>query len=84
MKTPSKLVLGISTAVAIATPMIPKSVNITINPPGIVATVESCHIVATKIDEYGTRTCEYRCNHNTIVTKGTDNLCDETFRRLDK
>lgn len=84
MKTPSKLVLGITTAVAIASPYIPKTVNITINPPGIVATVESCHIVSTQIDNNGKRICEYRCNHNTIITKNTHDVCESTFRELTK
>ena len=84
MKTPSKLVLGITTAVAMTSPYIPKTVNITINPPGIVAEVESCHIISTQIDQSGKRICEYRCNHNTIITKDTKNVCEPTFRELTK
>jgi hypothetical protein len=84
MKTPSKLVLGISTAVAMASPYIPKTVNITINPPGIVAEVESCHLMSTQIDHAGKRVCEYRCNHNTIITKNTNNVCETTFQELTK
>jgi hypothetical protein len=84
MKTPSKLVLGLTVAATAVAPMIPKSVSITINPPGIVAEVESCKIISTRIDDHGNRICEYRCNHNFIFTKGTHSLCDETFRRLEK
>jgi hypothetical protein len=84
MKTPSKLVLGITTAVTMASPYIPKTVNITINPPGIVAEVESCHIVSTLIDNNGKRICEYRCNRNTIITKDTTDVCETTFKELTK
>jgi hypothetical protein len=84
MKTPSKLALSITTAVAIASPYIPKTVNITINPPGIVAKVESCQLVSTQIDHIGKRICEYRCSHNTIITKDTSDVCKTTFRELAK
>ena len=84
MKTPGKLLIGATAVATLVAPMVPKTVNVTINPPGIVAVVDSCKIISTRIDDRGNRICEYRCNHNFISTKGTDSLCDETFRRLEK
>ena len=84
MKTPSKLIIGVTAVVTVVAPIVPKSVSITINPPGIVAEIESCRIISTRIDDRGNRLCEYRCNHNEIITKGTGDTCDETFRKIEK
>jgi len=83
MKTPHKLLLGVSTAIAIAAPIIPKTVNITINEPvAMMAEVESCKIISTLVDDKGNRTCEYRCHLKTISVKSLDSTCDETMSSL--
>jgi membrane-bound inhibitor of C-type lysozyme len=83
MKTPHKLILGASTVIALAAPIVPKTVNITINEPvAVVAEVESCKIISTLVDDKGTRTCEYRCQHKTVAVKSLDSTCDQTMSSL--
>jgi hypothetical protein len=69
MKSPSKLVVGVTTAVAIAAPFAPKTVNITIGEsPAIVSEVQACVLLSTIIDDRGKRYCEYRCGTQLRIT----------------
>lgn len=69
MKSPSKLVVGVTTAVAIAAPFAPKTVNINIGDTNaIVAEVQACVLLSTIIDDRGKRYCEYRCGTQLRIT----------------
>ena len=80
MKSPSKLVVGVTTAVAIAAPFAPKTVNINIGePPAIVAEDKTCTIFSTIIDTKGNRFCEYRCGAQLKVTPQQGGYCEKSI-----
>ena len=80
MKSPSKLVVGVTTAVAIAAPFAPKTVNINIGEiPSIVAEVNTCTLVSTIIDDKGKRLCEYRCGTQLRIMPETMGDCEKTI-----
>ena len=69
MKSPSKLIIGVTTAAAIVAPYAPKTVNINItNPPAVIAEVQMCVSLSTIIDDRGKRYCEYRCGTQLRIT----------------
>jgi hypothetical protein len=77
MKTPSKLILGVTTAAAIVAPFAPKTVNITVGDvSSIVAEVQSCTLVSTVIDDRGRRFCEYRCGTQLRIMPQSGGSCE--------
>jgi hypothetical protein len=80
MKTPSKLVLGATTAAALIAPFAPKTVNINItNPPAIVAAAGTCNLISTIVDDRGKRFCEYRCGSQLKVKPQEGGDCEKTI-----
>ena len=78
MKSPSKLLVGVTTAVAIAAPFAPKTVNITIGDvPSMVSEVHMCVLLSTVIDDRGRRYCEYRCGTQLKVMPETAGACEK-------
>ena len=80
MKTPNKTMMALATSVAIMSPMMPKSVNITINEPTIIAQREECKITSIIIDDKGKRICEYRCGNKFKSIKTNESFCEESIR----
>jgi len=80
MKSPSKLVVGVTTAVAIATPFAPKTININIgDTPAIIAEVSSCTLISTIIDDKGKRFCEYRCGSQLRIMPESAGACEKSI-----
>jgi hypothetical protein len=80
MKTPSKLVIGVTTAAALVTPFVPKTVNINIGEmPAIVAEVKSCTLISTVIDDRGKKFCEYRCGTQLRIMPETVGECEKSI-----
>ena len=80
MKSPSKLFVGVTTAVAIAAPFAPKTINITINdPPPIISEVKTCTLFGTIVDDRGKRLCEYRCGTQLRIMPETAGQCEKTI-----
>lgn len=80
MKSPSKLVIGVTTAVAIAAPFAPKTVNITINdPPAIISEVKTCTLFGTIVDDKGKRFCEYRCGSQLRIVPESGGACEKSI-----
>jgi hypothetical protein len=80
VKQPSKLLVGVTTAAALVTPFVPKTVNININePPAIVAEAKSCTLISTIIDDRGKRLCEYRCGSQLKVKPQEGGDCEKTI-----
>jgi len=82
MKSPSKLILGATTAAAIIAPFTPKTVNINISePPAIVAedTHKTCTVVTMIINDRGQRFCEYRCGSHVRIIPATSGYCERTL-----
>ena len=83
MRTPSKLLLGLTTAATVVAPMVPKTINITINEESAIvarATEPSCRLLATLIDDRGRRFCEYRCGTEITVKPAENNQCESNLR----
>ena len=80
MKSPSKLVVGVTTAVAIAAPFAPKTVNINISEaPPMVAEVSTCALISTIIDDKGKRFCEYRCGSQLRIMPESAGACEKSI-----
>ena len=80
MKSPSKLVVGVTTAVAIAAPFAPKTVNINISEaPTMVAEVSTCALISTIIDDKGKRFCEYRCGSQLRIMPESAGACEKSI-----
>jgi hypothetical protein len=80
MKTPSKLVIGVTTAAAIVAPFAPKTVNINIgDPPAIVSEVKTCTLISTVIDDRGKKFCEYRCGTQLRIMPETAGSCEKSI-----
>jgi hypothetical protein len=69
MRSPSKLIIGVTAAATIVAPFAPKTVNINVtNPSAVVADVQMCVLFSTIIDDRGKRYCEYRCGTQLRIT----------------
>jgi hypothetical protein len=82
MKKPNNLTIGIATAAAIATPFIPKTINITVNdPPAIIAGADPqmCTIFGILIDDKGKRYCEYKCGTKMVLSPSTAGSCENSI-----
>lgn len=84
MKTPNKTLIAIATVASVAAPIVPKTVNITINEPQLVATVEQCKVISMIIDDKGNRICEYRCGNKIVSIKSNESSCENTIRNPSK
>jgi uncharacterized protein (UPF0218 family) len=80
MKTPSKLLIGVTTAAAIVAPFAPKTVNITIGDVvPVVAESNSCTLLSTVVDDRGKRFCEYRCGSQLKIKAQEGGYCEKTL-----
>ena len=80
MKTPSKLLIGVTTAATILSPIVPKTVNITFNDTHpVVAEVKVCTLISTIIDDRGKKFCEYRCGTQLRIMPNTASECEKTI-----
>lgn len=81
MKTPNKTLIGLATAAAVIGPMVPKTINITVNEPSaIISNIDPkmCTIFGILIDDKGNRYCEYRCGTKTILSPAIAGSCENS------